>query len=283
MKTENDIKALDRAGLCQFLGLRSDNEQSTNIEALQNDAFALLEERLDNDEIVFEFDELDDNAKWKVVELCRPDHAWWEDSTDYYREKAAELGLDMDNYRFDMGTSQGGNAWWWGRIDLLAFLEKNPPDADKPADVYKHEVYKTLLEDGRIEPRVAVGHGRNHSRHGSTQVEDIEVDDTEDPDTCIRTGLFTGVDFGVLLAGAGGIQDLQDAIEDAADKLDALIYKSLQEEDEHYSSFEYAKETCEANDWVFDKEGTLVDRPETTAQAADHQLSLVFETLGEPS
>lgn len=284
IKTDEDVLALDRTGLCMFLGLRSDNEQDANIEALENAALALLEEKQDDGEIVYEFDELDNDVQWRVVDFCRPDHQWWKDDTDFYQKEAVKRGLDMEDFAFDTG-GQGGTAWWGGNIYLKKFLEANPPALEKPADAYKHEVYKALIADAFICDRVSVGHGQNHRYAGSTQVEDIEVDILDKDEPSITTpGLFIGIDAGVLLEGVGpgGVQDLQDAIEVEADDFAGWIYRQLHNTENHHNSLGYARDTCKANDWVFDKKGRLTDRPEpASAQAAVGQLSLAFETSGE--
>jgi hypothetical protein len=274
LRTEKDVENASRPELEAFMTLNSGDwlDPEQNLEALRGDVLSRLEEMIDAGEIAYTFAELDDAAKYKVIDWLAPDHDWWQDSLDYFKEKATEMGMSLDSFSWygDEGVA------WEGDVYLDAYLAVAYPEEK---DVFKRTVLEVLVQNDNIDGRVSIG---AQWRQG-THVTGFDYN-FEDAHTIEIEGLFRGANVLALVESLGGtydkvMQEFEEEIQDAVEVLCHDMDACLRKEEDYYQSEEYAQEMCDANDYWFDSKGNMVDAP-VPATVPDSQQSLAFETSG---
>lgn len=216
----------------------------------------------------YKYNELEDRAKEKARGwYCENamHHEWWDCVYEHAKHDGEALGFDIDDIRFSGFWSQGDGAHWTGRIDLVHFLRVNlePDSAWYGEDVILLE----LWENGWID-RFVVVENRNYryNHSGGMYISDapkIEMEYMSDDDDAV---LVDGVMQGANVMDLYNSFDLptrvtewcDEAIQKAREYADD-IYKKLEKEYDHYTSDECIADTCDANEWLFDESGKLIN------------------------
>jgi hypothetical protein len=203
----------------------------------------------------YQFHELSDKAKDAVRLKLTPSHDWWDHIYDAAIEEGKELGFEIEKINFSGFYAQGDGACWQGAVNMRVWLERN-----RPVDTHAH-IALALIEDGWVNRRLCISTRSNHYSHSNTMNHDgLELVEPEDDSRIHTKGLFEGSNVRELFDTIGcGYWDsiAVDMLADARDYADT-IYKRLRDDYEWLMSDEYLTEMCEANEYLFDAEGSFI-------------------------
>ena len=186
----------------------------------------------------YTYDELTEDAQKTAIEKCRTatteDFEWWRDDYDYWKEKLAKLGYEVEDIWFSGFWSQGDGACFEGSLNVLEWLEAT--DGEKQ-DASTRSLRYWLK---RLDPAAAyvnIGHRGNYC-HKFTMYVEVEWAEWPEPPKAGEQ----------LLA-------LEPAILDHARDMAQKIYDGLQETCEGMMKDDYIADHLQINEYLFWKNG----------------------------
>ena len=188
------------------------------------------------EKMVYKFEELSESAKEKALEDYFTDFEYFdgEEVIGGLKKLADALGGRMVDYSIDWYETYRTNV----KFDMPELLIEYDPENDDPAnkeeaEYNKKEFEKTLESLGAYDPKTLKGDG--DCKLTGTWVDDVMID-------AVRIGYKKG-----------GIIDLNELMQDAVH----AINKATQEDIQYQCGEEGFKETCDANDWKFNEDGSM--------------------------
>lgn len=205
------------------------------------------------------FDELPETTKERVLERYgdwNVDHEWWDYVYDWFAEtmKAEGVEVDTDKTWFRGFWSQGDGAAWSG------YLEDGAKWTRENMDEEYHRVLTYMADNGYLEASTAAD--GNFSYYQSCSV------DADNPheEHCYYRREQTGPGlYDYRYAPVGKQAKAYEAVEEAVEAFEEaweeycrdkaeVLYRMLEQEYEHLTSYEMLADTFNANDALFDTE-----------------------------
>lgn len=188
--------------------------------------------------------------------MLHPDNDcyWHECITDNAKEEGKELGFNIHNIYFSGFYSQGDGASWVGTVDLIKWLEKHK--ADDP----RAHILSALMENDWVDRWIDVTNNGSRYSHSNTMVRNDVGIQSEDENDTLAKGMFAGANVRTLMESLPDtyVNDISDEVLQSARDYADEIYEKLRNEYEHMCSEEYIAELCDANEYLFYKNGKLV-------------------------
>ena len=194
-------------------------------------------------------------AKQKAMGYFYPEDQWWDWVYETAKDDGEKFGFQIRDIKFTGFHSQGDGASWEGFVDVHKWLEHHKPD-DPHAQILM-ELIDNECADRMLEIRPM--HGRHYS-HAQTMTCGYLGVIAFPVGTTLRKGIFQGAYADDLIdtIGAGYLDIVTiDILRHARDYADE-IYKRLRDEYDSLCSEEYIAELCDANDYLFTKDGRFV-------------------------
>lgn len=191
---------------------------------------------------LYEFDELDEEIKAKVIEKNRDinvDYGWYKWTLEEWEERLEEMGFANPEISFSGFASQGdGASFTCKSVDVEKFLTVQK----------KRGVFKNLLEEmkeGTIEISVEIVRIDHYYSHENTVRVESELLHYEDetPEKYIDLERKEG--------------ELRKLVNEIAKDLMRKIYKDLEQEYEYLASDKQVIETIKANEYTFTSSGRM--------------------------
>ena len=182
---------------------------------------------------LFTFDELDEKAQEAVLDKLRhvnvDDDYWYEATYSEWKEQLAKRGFEDAEIRFSGFSSQGdGASFTCKSVDALKWA--------KALKIKLSRAMQKAFKEGELTANVS-RNGFGSYVHDMTICADIE-------------GEAEGVD-------GNEYAPLADAMTEDARTLSRLLYRALENDYEYRTSDDAVKECIEANEWTFEKNGTM--------------------------
>lgn len=205
---------------------------------------------------VYKFNELDDGAKQNALEdyaLNGLDYDWWDCQEERLKEDMEEIGITVDKMYFSGFYTQGSGACFEGHVD------------DWPKFLWETGLWQQYLrcfanadELGRMEWTTC----GNCPHENSLEFNDWELvmrTVHQDQDWTQAEGGIAQETFNDYTEKQfrQELEDLPGEVEQIVKDTCHQLYKDLQEDWEYLTSMEAFEETCEANDWEFEEDGSL--------------------------
>lgn len=209
--------------------------------------------------LAYTYAELSDKAKEKARQKYGElDHRWWDDIHVMYKDVGWRLGFCIDTIFFSGFSSQGDGASWAGSVDAKVYLERRLEEA-KGAEVTRLTALVSLATQKCLTPYPKITQSGRYS-HEQTMHIDTGSCQWNDEER-IMEGSLQGADIATL-AGMYCTEEMQEALD--AEMLEAArdyareIYGALEKEYDRLTSEECFAELCEANDYKFNEDGSMV-------------------------
>jgi len=193
---------------------------------------------------IYEFEELDEAVKEKVIEKfhdINTDYDWWEHIYEMYMDRDTETGFDIDKIYFSGFRSQSDGAMFEGspNEDILHFI--TPRYNNQQYQKNWSRVIK-LIKNGDINIYGSFKH-HGHYYHSKSYSDNLETEFTND----------------WQYKNYSNIEDIcEDILEEIREYYEDLcnkIYHSLEQEYEYFTSREAIEETIIANEYEFTEDG----------------------------
>jgi len=194
---------------------------------------------------IYKFEELSETSKEKALQdweifLSEGDN-WHEYEIEYWVEKLQEIGFLNAEIQFSGFWSQGDGASFTADVDLDTII-----NSLLCSDYNRSYLALCTMQDkGIIDIDIDVTRHSHHYSHEKTCGINIDWNCRDKP-----------IEFENWLAGV--IEDLEKDIESLRYDLCRKIYKSLKSEYNYQVSEESYKETCDANDYEFYSDGSMI-------------------------
>ena len=176
--------------------------------------------------------------KWQEYSA---DYDWAEWVKEDYISQMRVEGINVDNFQWDIGYSQGDGAAFNGHVVVHEWMQANPQYADQyPA------LYLACKQDGSY---VTLRTGRGMFMHANLN------ESWWGTDPC---GIFSGLDKDTwveLVDDQAGSLDVEAEIKSTCERFMSEMYYKLRDEYEHVTSEDAFIESCECNDVTFEIEG----------------------------
>ena len=176
--------------------------------------------------------------KWKEYSA---DYDWAEWVKEDYISQMRVEGINVDNFQWDIGYSQGDGAAFNGHVVVYEWMQANPQYAEQyPA------LYLACKQDGSY---VTLRTGRGMFMHANLN------ESWWGTDPC---GIFSGLDKDTwveLVDDQAGSLDVEAEIKSTCERFMSEMYYKLRDEYEHVTSEESFIESCECNEVTFEIEG----------------------------
>ena len=208
---------------------------------------------------VYTFDELSPEAQEKALESHRDinvdDDFWYEHLIDHWKEKLEGYGITADEINFSGFCCQGDGASFTGYVNALDFLTKMKQEAP---DNWKE--YKPLLDCLSIDwsHNLCLEMTGRITRHNSHYVHERSTSVHFEERWPHRP--WTGFDHWKQEEKAKKvdslISDFEKDFEEWMVDTNREIYKELEKEYYWATADEQVKDTIEANEFQFEKDGT---------------------------
>ncbi len=186
----------------------------------------------------------------------QPDYEWWDHIYEEAKADAKQHGFSIHNIYFSGFYSQGDGASWTGYVDMVRWLEKHKQD-----DPRAH-ILIALIEEDWIEKKVEITRGSYQYAHSNTMRMEYwgRAATHYDQENTLERGIFAGISVANLLEAIpeGDFQDIADEALQSAREYADEIYKRLEKEWDWLCSEEQIAELCEANEYLFRKDGSFV-------------------------
>ena len=195
-------------------------------------------------------------AKQKAMGYFYPEDQWWDWVYETAKDDGEKFGFQIRDIKFTGFHSQGDGASWEGFVDVHKWLEHHKPD-DPHAQILM-ELIDNECADRRLGIRPM--HGRHYSHSATMTCGGIDSIFESDTQVFLGKGIYQGASAGELLGviGAGYLEVVAIAILRHARDYADEIYKRLRDEYDSLCSEEYIAELCDANDYLFTKDGRFV-------------------------
>lgn len=207
---------------------------------------------------VYKFDQLDERAKQIAIDGMRDinvDYDWWDSVYEDFSMLCEKIGLTVDQKKtyFSSFSSQGNGAGFTADVDLLKLIagisgetwREHAPQLDKdnnftPNKCKVNNRVLSLIKSGVIEFSVdCEGKDRGYPHTKAN----ISYDYTSG--NCVN---YKNIDK--------ELSYLEDWVESVVGELDSLFFKLLEGQYDYLTGDEAIKETIEANEYEFLKDGT---------------------------
>lgn len=189
---------------------------------------------------LFEFDELPENIKAKVLENERDinvDGKWYEFVYEMWEEKLEAMGFDSPDISFSGFWSQGDGASFTSKhVDIEKFL------ASQKAKT-RFKALLRVLETDTFRLEVEVERIDTHYSHEYTVRGNVEAYDYSDK--------------GKHEKAEAEAQELEALLTETVRKLSKQIYRDLESEHEGLTSDEAVIDTIKANEYTFRSNGEM--------------------------
>ncbi len=176
--------------------------------------------------------------KWQEYSA---DYDWAEWVKEDYISQMRVEGINVDNFQWDIGYSQGDGAAFNGHVVVYEWMQANPQYAEQyPA------LYLACKQDGSY---VTLRTGRGMFMHANLN------ESWWGTDPC---GIFSGLDKDTwveLVEDQSGSLDVEAEIKSTCERFMSEMYCKLRDEYEHVTSEDAFIESCECNDVTFEIEG----------------------------
>lgn len=176
--------------------------------------------------------------KWQEYSA---DYDWAEWVKEDYISQMRVEGINVDNFQWDIGYSQGDGAAFNGHVVVYEWMQANPQYAEQyPA------LYLACKQDGSY---VTLRTGRGMFMHANLN------ESWWGTDPC---GIFSGLDKDTwveLVEDQSGSLDVEAEIKSTCERFMSEMYYKLRDEYEHLTSEESFIESCECNEITFEIEG----------------------------
>lgn len=184
-------------------------------------------------------------SKW--TEWQWEDDWYVEDATEFFKQKYAPMGINIETLRYAISYSQGDFASFDGRIRVADWMAavRLGPDRQTYAERFP-ALYLACLDDGTYMDVTGEGHRRGW------RSEWMEYWQTIAP-----SGVFSGLEeeaWDELVNEQAAEADLERAILDQCRSIGGEIYDYLRESYEAATSEEAFIESCEINEVTFEVE-----------------------------
>lgn len=197
----------------------------------------------------YTFQELTPQARQEVITRLAPEDNWWEHIYEDAKEQGKELGFQIEVIYFSGFYSQGDGASWSGAVDVITWLEKNKKDDPKA------QILIELVEDGWINKRLCISTNWRYSHAGSMTYDDFEMVEPMENSVVSRGILKDAPVEGLIEATRDMLEALPEDILESAKDYAWEIFKNLRNEYEYLCSEECITELCDANEYLFSKDG----------------------------
>jgi hypothetical protein len=200
------------------------------------------------------FKRLNKRAKQKALEVMRDinveDFDWWDNVYEDFERFAETIGVDVDtNKTYFRMFCQGQGSGFTADVSPVKLIEgiKNGlwkdyaplEQLDFPTVTEHIETFARLIIEGKIDANVKT--------HG----EDYYIRKSIELNSCFEEDLQTSACEIIC-------NEAEAFLEDALDELNKLLFELLQRDYDYLTSEEAIKETIEANEYAFTREGELV-------------------------
>jgi len=182
---------------------------------------------------VFKFEELEDSVKTKVIDKFRDfnlDHTWWEFCEENIKNDLEKIGLRLDKAYFSGFCSQGDGACL--EVTLMDY-EKLIPKL-KERGVPMREIV--------LARKLGLSFDTKHSGHYYHE-------------NSLRYNI--DADYYPHKRHEKTWNDLEDTVKELVQDLSRDYYRTLEKEYEYLTSDEMIKESLEANEYEFKKDGSI--------------------------
>jgi hypothetical protein len=220
----------------------------------------------------YTIDELSDAARAKAIDAHREwnvDHDWWDSSYECAADAAKYLGINLrtkpvklrnGTHRYDAAInfsgfwSQGDGASFagWFRlndVDAAALKADFGADAELHAIADELEELKSALTALNVTASVTNGHG-SYSHEYTMRIEVDPFDEPDDePDDEVIAAMLDAI-YGKL--------DAEENIRALMRRFARWIYRMLEGEYEYLTSDEAILESLQANNMLFDEDGSSI-------------------------
>ena len=173
---------------------------------------------------LYSFPELSEEVQKKVLAKLsdvNTDHDWWDPIVEGWKEKLNELGYQNADIAFSGFSSQGDGASFTADLDLSKF---------KPRFMEATQLDFSLVSG-------LVRRLSSHYSHAQTCTVELAPDNDD--------------------VNADLVSMLEASIEKERERLCKELYRSLEKYYDELTTDEAIKETIEANEWTFEKDGTM--------------------------